>query len=72
MVSGTPSRVPLPPKKCLFIFGAEGKGLRNLTKKECDQILTIPINCNYKFGIESLNVSSACTIALYEYFKSNN
>ena len=60
------------PKKCLLIFGAEGKGLRELTKKECDQILKIPINSNNQYGIESLNVANACTIVLYEHFKINN
>ena len=59
-------------KKCLLVFGAEGKGLRELTIRKCDQILTIPINYNYEFGMESLNVSSACTIALYEHFKFND
>ena len=60
------------PKKCLLVFGAEGKGLRNLTKKECDQIIKIPINSDNQYGIESLNVANACTIALYEHFKINN
>ena len=59
------------PKKCLLIFGAENKGLRELTKKECDQIIKIPFNTNNKYGIESLNVANACTIALYEHFKNN-
>ena len=59
------------PKKCLLIFGSEGKGLRELTKKKCDQILSIPMNHNDKFGIESLNVSNACSIALYEHYKTN-
>ena len=59
------------PKKCLLIFGAEDKGLRKLTEKECDETVKIPFNKNYKYGIESLNVSNACTIALYEFFKYN-
>lgn len=60
------------PKKCLLIFGAEGKGIRKLTKKYCDQILSIPINYNTEFGIDSLNVSNACSIVLYEIFIRNN
>ena len=59
------------PKKCLLLLGAEGKGLRRLTKKECDSIITIPINPNLMFKIDSLNVSNACSIALYEHFKNN-
>ena len=60
------------PKKCLLILGSEGVGLRDLTKKNCDEIQTIPIVSNSKFGIESLNVSNACTVALYEHFILNN
>ena len=60
------------PKKCLLILGSEGKGIRDLTKKECDEIISIPINKNNKYQIDSLNVSNACSIALYEYYKKNN
>ena len=60
------------PKKCLLVLGAEGKGLRKLTKKECDRIISIPMNPNLIFQIDSLNVSNACSIALYEHFKKNN
>ena len=59
------------PKKCLLIFGAEDKGLRDLTKQKCDQIIKIPIKSNNVYGIESLNVTNACTIGLYEHFKIN-
>ena len=59
------------PKKCLLIFGAEDKGLRDLTKQKCDQIIKIPIKSNNIYGIESLNVTNACTIGLYEHFKIN-
>ena len=59
------------PKKCLLVFGSEGRGLRNLTKKECDILVSIPIQAHKKYKIDSLNVSNACSIALYEHFKNN-
>tara|TARA_Y100000590_G_C15403578_1_gene894789 strand:+ start:63 stop:845 length:783 start_codon:yes stop_codon:yes gene_type:complete len=59
------------PKKCLLILGAEGKGLRNLTSKECDYKFSIPINTNLNYDLDSLNVSNACSIALYEHFKKH-
>ena len=58
------------PKKCVFVFGSEGKGLRNLTKKECDEIIKLKIQENKQYRIDSLNVSNAASIALYEFFKS--
>ncbi len=60
------------PKKVLLIFGSEGKGLRALTKKECDGMISIPMNLNAAFNIDSLNVSNACSIALYEHYKNYN
>ena len=59
------------PKKCVLVFGSEGKGLRNLIKKECDDLVSIPIQANKEYRIDSLNVSNACSIALYEHFKNN-
>jgi len=59
------------PKKCLLVVGAEGKGLRLLTKKNCDEIFSIPTVDNNLYKIDSLNVSNACSIALYEYYKKN-
>ena len=44
------------------VMGSEGKGIRQLIKKTCDQIVTIPMSGN----IESLNVSVATGIALFE------
>ena len=46
----------------VIVMGAEGKGLRQLVKKTCDQLVTIPIIGN----VESLNVSVATGIALFE------
>ena len=43
-------------------MGAEGKGIRRLIKESCDQIVTIPMSGN----VESLNVSVATGIALFE------
>ena len=45
-----------------LVLGAEGKGLRQMVVKQCDTRLHIPQST----GVESLNVSAACTAALYE------
>ena len=45
-----------------IVMGTEGKGIRQLIKKTCDQLVTIPMSGN----IESLNVSVATGIALFE------
>ena len=58
--------------KCVLVFGSEGKGLRSLTKKECDNLIAIPIKNQKKYNIDSLNVSNACSIALFEHYKKNN
>ena len=49
-----------------LILGSEGKGLRRLTKENVDSLIKIPINAQS----DSLNVSNAASIALYEFFKS--
>ena len=46
----------------VIVLGTEGKGLRQLTKKTCDQLVKIPMIGN----VESLNVSVATGIALFE------
>ena len=46
----------------VIVMGAEGKGLRQLIKKSCDYLVRIPMTGN----VESLNVSVATGIALFE------
>ena len=48
------------PKKTAIIIGNEHFGLKNLTKKNCDFLIKIPINKN----VESLNVSHAFAITI--------
>ena len=57
-------------KKSILVFGSEGKGIRDLVKKECDEIIKLKIQENKQYQIDSLNVSNAASIALYEFFKS--
>jgi len=45
-----------------LVMGTEGKGLRKLVKSTCDQLVKIPMQGN----VESLNVSVATGIALFE------
>ena len=52
-------------EKIAIIMGSEDKGLRKLTKENCDYIVKIPISSS----LESLNVSNAAAIALYEFAK---
>lgn len=51
--------------KTVFIFGSEGKGLRDLTTKHCDLLVKLPIHPQ----MESLNVSNAVAATLYEYYR---
>lgn len=46
----------------VIVMGSEGSGLRPLVKKNCDSIAKIPMIGD----IESLNVSNAAAIAMYE------
>ena len=45
-----------------FVFGAEGKGLRPLVRRTCDYSVAIPLSGR----VESLNVSVAAALLLYE------
>ena len=50
-----------------IVMGAEGKGLRKLTQKQCDQLIKIPMVND----MESLNVSVAAGIIMYEVVRQN-
>ena len=45
-----------------LVFGAEGKGMRQLTAKTCDALAHLPM----QGAVESLNVSVASGVCLYE------
>jgi 23S rRNA (guanosine2251-2'-O)-methyltransferase len=46
-----------------LVFGAEGRGLRRLTRETCDILAKIPLSEN----VESLNLANAVSVALYEW-----
>jgi 23S rRNA (guanosine2251-2'-O)-methyltransferase len=45
-----------------IVMGSEGEGMRRLTRECCDQLVSIPM----AGAVESLNVSVAAGVALYE------
>ncbi len=52
----------LADQPLVVVVGAEGKGISQLVRKSCDQVVSIPISSS----VESLNASVAASLALYE------
>ena len=50
-------------KRSVIVMGSEGDGISQLVRKKCDYITSIPMTGH----IDSLNVSVACGILLYEF-----
>jgi 23S rRNA (guanosine2251-2'-O)-methyltransferase len=51
-----------------WVLGAEGTGLRRLTRELCDRVVSIPLHGS----VSSLNVSVAAGVCLYETRRQRN
>ncbi|WP_131668613.1 23S rRNA (guanosine(2251)-2'-O)-methyltransferase RlmB [Psychrobacter pygoscelis] len=52
--------------KVALVMGSEGEGMRRLTSEHCDELVFIPMPGNAQGQLQSLNVSVATGMALYE------
>ncbi len=54
--------------RVVLVMGSEGKGLRDLTRSKCDNLVSIPA----KGHVDSLNVSVAAGVMMYEVRRQQN
>lgn len=55
------------PAKCAIVLGNEGSGVSRLVRDLCDGAISIPMRGH----VDSLNVSAAAAVLLYEYRRSH-
>lgn len=55
------------PDRVAIVVGGEGSGLRRLARETCDETVSIPVAA----GVESLNVSVAAGVCLYECLRQH-
>jgi len=55
------------PGKFAIVMGAEGAGMRRLTRENCDELVKIPM----AGSVSSLNVSVATGVCLFEFVRQN-
>lgn len=51
-----------------LVLGAEGQGMRRLVRERCDTLVRLPMSG----AVDSLNVSNAAAVALYEIVRSRS
>ncbi|MDC7234940.1 MAG: 23S rRNA (guanosine(2251)-2'-O)-methyltransferase RlmB [Spirochaetales bacterium] len=67
MGGSTAAQTDLRGRTCI-VMGSEGKGISRLLKDKCDTMVSIPMNGH----VDSLNVSVAAGILMYEVIRQRN
>ena len=67
MGGATAAQTDLKGRTCI-VMGSEGKGISRLLKDKCDTMVSIPMNGH----VDSLNVSVAAGILMYEVIRQRN